>query len=75
MRLSVSRSGSLDGRFAGVVLPNKLDAWFAGVAIAVRSLAVLVPLLQSQGIPSVALAEGIAVPPAAANGTLLLFHE
>ena len=73
--LSVSRPTALAARFAGVRLPNELDAWFAGVAIAVRSFNVLMPLLQSQGTPYVTVAEGIVVPPAAANGTLLLFHD
>jgi catechol 2,3-dioxygenase-like lactoylglutathione lyase family enzyme len=73
--LSVNPPAALTGRFAGVVLPNELDAWFAGLAIAVRSLDVFVAALRSSSIPYVTLAEGIVVPPAAANGTLLLFHD
>jgi catechol 2,3-dioxygenase-like lactoylglutathione lyase family enzyme len=74
-RLSVSRPAALAGRFAGVILPSAPETWFAGVAIAVRSLPDLIALLQGQDIPYVTVAEGIVVPPAAANGALLLFHS
>jgi catechol 2,3-dioxygenase-like lactoylglutathione lyase family enzyme len=73
--LTVASPAALAERFAGAVLPDERDAWFAGAAIAVRSLAVVVALLQSHGIAYVTLAEGIVVPPAAANGALLLFQE
>jgi catechol 2,3-dioxygenase-like lactoylglutathione lyase family enzyme len=74
-RLSVNRPAELASRFAGVALPQRPDSWFAGASIAVRSLPVLATLLRSHGIPYGTVPEGIAVPPSAANGTLLLFHE